>query len=61
MLPVTVALNVCVVPVVSCTTGGVICTLIGGALTAIVTCAEAVVSATATAFTWKVPAVVGAV
>ena len=63
VLPVTVALNACVVPVVSATGDGVIWTLTGmtGALTVIVTCAEAVVSAAATALTWKMPVVVGAV
>ena len=63
VLPVTVALNACVAPVVSCAVDGVICTPTGtiGAFTVIVTCAEALASATATAFTWKMPATVGAV
>ena len=63
MLPVTVALKACVVPVVSCTGAGVIWTATGwtGTETVMVACADAVVSATAIAFTWYVPATMGAV
>ncbi|HET7534836.1 MAG TPA: hypothetical protein VFJ90_00180 [Candidatus Didemnitutus sp.] len=63
MLPVTVALNDCVAPVVRLTGDGVICTLTGttGAVTVIVTSDDAVLSATAIACTWKLPATAGAV